>query len=135
MKYGKRNVPINDGKWHAICCIWLSHEGQYRIYKDGKVVVQINGHGSQGETILAGGTWVVGHDQDSLGGGFNANEMLLGKIADVNIWDKELSYSEIQEFSKSCQCKLRGNVKSWNNFTDALKGKVRIVKRPTCRNV
>ena len=134
MKYGKRNVSISDGKWHAICCVWLSHDGQHRIYKDGKVVVQINWHGLN-QTILAGGTWVVGQDQDNVGGGFEADQMLLGEIADVNIWDKELSYPEIQEFSKSCQCKLRGNVKSWNNFTDGVKGNVRIVKKPACRNV
>ena len=134
MKYGKRDVSISDGKWHAICCVWLSHNGLYRIYKDGKAVVEKNGF-CLGQTILAGGTWVVGQDQDSVGGGFDANQMLLGEIADVNIWDKELSYPDIQEFSKSCQCKLRGNVKSWNNFTDGVKGNVRIVKKPTCRNV
>ena len=134
MKYGKRNVSISDGKWHAICCVWLSHNGQYRIYKDANVVVEENGY-CQGQTILAGGTWVVGQDQDSVGGRFDANQMLLGEIADVNMWDKELSYPDIQEFSKSCQCKLRGNVKSWNNFTDAVRGNVRIVKKPTCRKV
>ena len=98
------------------------------------MVVEENGY-CQGQTSLAGGTWVVGQDQDSVGGGFDANQMLLGEIADVNIWDKELSYPDIQEFSKSCQCKLRGNVKSWNNFTDGVRGNVRIVKKPTCRNV
>ena len=134
MKYDKRNVSIIDGKWHAICCVWLSHNGKYRIYKDGKVVVEENGY-CQGQIILAGGTWVVGQDQDSVGGGFDEYQMLLGEIADVNIWDKELSYPDIQEFSKSCQCKLRGNVKSWNNFTDAVKGNVRIFKKPTCRKV
>ena len=61
--------------------------------------------------------------------------MLLGEMTDVNIWDKELSNEEIQEFWTNCGSELRGNVKAWDDFMAGLKGDVRIIKNPTCCEV
>ena len=86
-------------------------------------------------TIPGGGTWVLGQDQDYVGGGFDVSQMMLGEMTEVNIWDKVFSYEEIREFSISCQSKLQGNVKSWNDFLAGVKGNVRIVPKSTCCNV
>lgn len=48
-----------------------------------------------GETITAGGTLVLGQDQDSLGGGFTTTDALKGKITDVRLWNVARSQHQI----------------------------------------
>lgn len=48
-----------------------------------------------GETITAGGTLVLGQDQDSLGGGFTTTDALKGKLTEVRLWNVARSHHAI----------------------------------------
>lgn len=82
--------------------------------------------------IEGNGTWVLGQDQDSVGGGFQIGDAMQGEMTEVNIWKDVLSEKEIIEFSSSCQSNLKGNVKSWENFKYGVKGEVIVQKNPSC---
>ena len=129
--YRNHGIKINDGKWHHICATRKSQGGHYQIYKDGKVAGIGSMSGGSGRKLSRGGMWVLGQDQDVVGGGFATNQAFQGEMTEVNVWDKVLSSKVILKMSKSCQSTRGGNVKSWNDFKSGVKGNVKIVK-PTC---
>ena len=112
---------------------WTSVEGAYIFYEDGKVVgngilTRNDGESSAGKVINGGGLWVLGYDQDTVGGGFTTDQALKGEILQVNIWNRVLTPRNIDRLSKSCLRKQRGNVMSWKEFEDGVKGNVQTVK-------
>ena len=46
----------------------------------------------------AGGVWILAQDQDSIGGGFSANQRLIGKICDLRMWDTGFDEFEAIKF-------------------------------------
>ena len=65
--------------------------------------------------IRGGGVLILGQEQDSLGGSFDANQCFIGELTGVNIWNHVINEQEINHMSKSC---LRGvgNVFQWSDF-------------------
>ena len=80
--------------------------------------------------IRGGGTLVLGQEQDSFGGSFDANQSFLGEMSDVNIWDHVIKDQEIMRMSKSCLTG-KGNVFQWRDFKAHVKGSVQITD-PSC---
>ena len=80
--------------------------------------------------IRGGGVLVLGQDQDSLGGSFNAIESFIGEMTNVNIWDNVIKDQEIMRMSESCLTGV-GNVFQWRGFKAHVKGSVKIIK-PSC---
>ena len=83
-----------------------------------------------GHVIRAGGALVLGQDQDSQGGSFDAKQSFIGEMTGVNIWDHVIKDQEIARMSKSCLTGV-GNVFQWRDFKAHLKGSVQIIK-PSC---
>ena len=80
--------------------------------------------------IRGGGVLVLGQDQDSLGGSFEAIDSFIGEMTGVNIWDHVIRDQEIMRISKSCLTGV-GNVFQWRDFKAHVKGSVKIIK-PSC---
>ena len=80
--------------------------------------------------IRAGGSLVLGQEQDSQGGSFDATQSFIGEMTGVNIWDHVIRNQEIARMSKSCLTGV-GNVYQWSDFKAHLKGSVQIIK-PSC---
>ena len=80
--------------------------------------------------IRGGGALVLGQEQESVGGFFDANQSFLGEMSDVNIWDHVIIDQEIMRMSKSCLTG-EGDVLHWRNFKTHLKGAVEIIN-PSC---
>ena len=83
-----------------------------------------------GYEISGGGVLVLGQDQDSLGGGFDAIDSFIGEMTGVNIWDHVIKDQEIMRMSKSCLTGV-GNVFQWRDFKAHVNGSVKIIK-PSC---
>ena len=77
--------------------------------------------------ILGGGALVLGQEQDSVGGRFDANQSFIGEMTGVNIWDHVIKEQEITRMSNSCFAGV-GNVFQWRDFKRLLKGSVKIIK-------
>ena len=78
------------------------------------------------------GLLVLGQEQDSMGGGFSANEAFVGTITQFNIWDEELSLSAIESMRISCAA-FHGNVIAWPDVQGALKGSLRAQPSTFCQ--
>ncbi|XP_078348800.1 neuronal pentraxin-1-like [Oculina patagonica] len=122
----------NDGKWHHICASWCATGGLWKMYKDG--VLQKLGTGFQtGHQIEGGGVLVLGQDQDRLGGGFDAVQSFKGLLTNYNLWNDELSDTEIEQLSKSCRAG-EGTALKWSDFLNsAVRVKALIPVPSLCR--
>ena len=80
--------------------------------------------------IRGGGALVLGQEQDSVGGSFDANQSFIGEMTGVNIWDHVKRDQEIVRMSKSCLTG-EGNVFKWRDFKTRARGSVKIIK-PSC---
>lgn len=57
---------------------------------------------TSGGSIAAGGTVVLGQEQDSLGGRFSKSQAYTGKLYGVFVWKRVLTVSEILSFASDC---------------------------------
>lgn len=123
-------VSANDGQWHQICATWENVNGEWKFYKDGEE--KKTGTGLKiGYAIKAEGSLVLGQEQDSLEGGFQANQSFQGSLTNVNVWSHVLPPSTIKELSGCCRAG-EGNVYMWEDFIHAIKGNPHLVIPSPC---
>lgn len=123
------SVSANDGDWHHICTTWENIAGSWKLFKDGRVAA--SGHGlAKGHWIRGGGVLILGQEQDSLGGNFEASQSFIGKLTGVNIWGRVIREDEIMRMSKKCQIG-EGDLFQWRNFQTNVRGSVRSIY-PSC---
>ncbi len=75
---------------------------------------------------------MLGQEQDSVGGDFDADQSFKGMLSNVNVWNKVLLASQIEEMSTSCLLDEwnAGNVYKWRDFIRESDG--RLLKESTC---
>lgn len=87
-----RQLPVMlllDGKWHHICLTWSSIQGQYRFYVDRRLLAAGSGF-QQGYEIPAGGSLVLGWEQDHFG-----TTAFAGHLAGFGLWSRPLLPGEV----------------------------------------
>ncbi|XP_055523737.1 sushi, von Willebrand factor type A, EGF and pentraxin domain-containing protein 1-like [Wyeomyia smithii] len=130
-QYVVTNVYINDGMWHFICLAWTNQRGLYEIFLDGEL--HTTGYGlSSGKYIEGNGLFVIGQEQDLLGGGFSDSEAFLGKLAYLDVWSRALNGYEVKELYYSCE-PYQGDLIKWTDLKFKLVGNVRLQKSEFCR--
>ena len=119
----KTGISANDGKWHALCLTWNNDDGTYQFFKDGVMEKQETDF-KKGYTIEAGGSLVLGQQQDKVGYDFDEDQSFVGNLARVNVWSYVLPKDAIIAFSESCSSNLgiRGDVYKWSDFMYGVKG-------------
>ncbi|NXM40824.1 AGRD2 protein, partial [Gymnorhina tibicen] len=107
-----------DGQWHHFCVTWQRENGTWAIYADGKKRASASGLCSVGpsapQAIFGQGTFIIGQDQDSLGGTFRAKESFSGNITDLHIWQKVLGAEQIEKV-RSCWVVEQDLVFGWSS--------------------
>ncbi|NXU71387.1 AGRD2 protein, partial [Oreotrochilus melanogaster] len=107
-----------DGQWHHFCVTWQQENGTWAIYTDGKRRASASGLCAAGpsapQAIYGQGTFIIGQDQDSLGGTFKAKESFSGNITDLHIWQKVLSMEQIEKV-RSCWMVEQDLVFAWSS--------------------
>jgi hypothetical protein len=93
-QYAATGVAVNDGRWHHLVATWRNSDGQVELYKDGVRVAQGIGH-QVGGILDPNGSVVLGEEQDSVDGGFQASQSLAGTLDEVAIYDRALSAGEV----------------------------------------
>jgi hypothetical protein len=61
--------------------------------------------------ILGGGKVVIGQEQDA-GGAFSQPESFVGLLTNLNLWSKELTFTQIENMIVTCD-KVIGDVIAW----------------------
>ncbi|NWU08112.1 AGRD2 protein, partial [Cephalopterus ornatus] len=119
-----------DGQWHHFCVTWQQENGTWAIYADGKRRASASGLCAAGpsapQAIYGQGTFIIGQDQDSLGGTFRAKESFSGNITDLHIWQKVLGTEQIEQV-RSCWVAEQDLVFGWSSDTLELESTVQTV--------
>ncbi|XP_027543740.1 adhesion G-protein coupled receptor D2 [Neopelma chrysocephalum] len=119
-----------DGQWHHFCVTWQQENGTWAIYADGKRRASASGLCAAGpaapQAIYGQGTFIIGQDQDSLGGTFRAKESFSGNITDLHIWQKVLGTEQIERV-RSCWVTEQDLVFGWSSDTLELESSVQTV--------
>lgn len=135
-------MPLNlsRGSWQHICVSWSQKAGSWQAYQGGKL--RGEGHSlAAGHHIRAGGVLVLGQEQveeyrrllaeyrilglllqrdvpffplqDSVGGGFDSSQALVGELSQVGLWDRVLQPSQVASLAR-CARVHQGSLVSWS---------------------
>ena len=117
------------GRFRHVCVTWQSDDGMLKRYVDGNQFAGLDI--SPGAFLPGGGIWIIGQDQDKLGGGFEKNSALRGSITEVHVWDRVLSPAEIKVLASTCNANMTGNYLAYSDF--AIKGNVERFEPSCCK--
>ena len=112
-------VPFNHRKWNHACWTYSTASGYSRIYYNGEILVSIQMIPDENVTVLEGfkdatdAAFVIGQQQDKVRGGYNTNQLYIGEIGELNMWDHVLNIDDVIELSK-CKHISKGNIVSWD---------------------
>ncbi|NXS39731.1 AGRD2 protein, partial [Balaeniceps rex] len=119
-----------DGQWHHFCVTWQQENGTWAIYADGKRRASASGLCAVGpsapQAIYGQGTFIIGQDQDSLGGTFRARESFSGNITDLHVWQNVLGAEQIEKV-RSCWVVEQDLVFGWSSSALEVESTVREV--------
>uniref|UniRef100_A0A8C5NLG4 Neuronal pentraxin 2 n=1 Tax=Junco hyemalis TaxID=40217 RepID=A0A8C5NLG4_JUNHY len=112
---------ISDGKWHHICITWTTRDGMWEAFQDGEKL----GTGENlapWHPIKPGGVLILGQEQDTVGGRFDATQAFVGEMSQFNIWDRVLRAEDIMNIA-NCSINMPGNIIPWvDNNVDVFGG-------------
>ncbi|ESO92606.1 hypothetical protein LOTGIDRAFT_233055 [Lottia gigantea] len=114
------DLEANDGLWHHIVVTWSSNRGAWKIYKDG-LIIDSGWDLSTGRPVPGGGMFIIGQEQDVVGGEFSTSESFVGSLTHLNVWDDELPLYTIEDMRITCN-KYLGNVLAWPDVYKGLRG-------------
>ncbi|XP_020648969.3 adhesion G protein-coupled receptor D2 [Pogona vitticeps] len=101
-----------DGQWHHFCVTWHQRNGTWALYADGKQKASSGGL-SASHTVDGHGTFIIGQDQDSLGGAYKEKESFSGNITGLHVWRRALSHEQVERV-RSCLAIEEGLVFRWS---------------------
>ncbi|XP_069052977.1 neuronal pentraxin receptor b [Lepisosteus oculatus] len=130
-KVAQLPLQLDQGKWHHVCVSWTLRDGVWQAYQDGRLR-------GQGENLAAwhpirpGGVLILGQEQDTLGGRFDASQALVGELSQFNLWDRVLTPSEVASLADCSETSV-GNVAPWSDrYVDVFGGAAKEPLEP-CR--
>nr|XP_029137304.1 neuronal pentraxin-2-like [Labrus bergylta] len=113
-------ITMTDGKWHHVCVTWSTREGVWEAYQDG--VKKGSGQNlSAWHSIKPGGTFILGQEQDTMGGRFDVTQSFMGELSDLQFWSRVLTANEIHS-QATCAGHLTGDIMSWSEEAVELHG-------------
>ncbi|KAL4616684.1 neuronal pentraxin-1-like [Arapaima gigas] len=115
-------LSLSDGKWHHLCVSWSTRDGLWEAYQDG--VKRGSGENlSAWHPIKPGGVFILGQEQDTLGGRFDATQAFVGEISDLQLWSHMLTSHDIYNMA-TCGSHMTGDVIAWTESVVELHGGV-----------
>uniref|UniRef100_A0A8D2LXL2 Adhesion G protein-coupled receptor D2 n=1 Tax=Varanus komodoensis TaxID=61221 RepID=A0A8D2LXL2_VARKO len=102
-----------DGRWHHFCVTWQEHGGAWAVFADGKRRAAATGLLAS-RAIGGRGTFIIGQDQDSLGGTFKKKESFSGNLTGLHLWRRVLSRGQV-EGVRSCVPVVEGLLFAWDS--------------------
>ncbi|XP_053190006.1 neuronal pentraxin-2-like [Scomber japonicus] len=115
-------ITMTDGKWHHVCVTWTTRDGVWEAYQDG--VKKGSGQNlSPWHPIKPGGTFILGQEQDTMGGRFDVTQSFMGELSDLQFWSRVLTPNEIYS-QATCGGHLVGDVMSWSEESVELHGRL-----------
>ncbi|XP_071385299.1 serum amyloid P-component-like [Centroberyx affinis] len=123
-------VSLERNTWHSLCATWTSDTGVAQLWVDGKPTVKRFIH--SGQPITGAPVTILGQEQDSYGGGFDAKQSFIGMLSDVHMWDYVLSPSEIQRYMNDMNF-TPGNIFNWRALEFQITGQILVEENQESR--
>uniref|UniRef100_A0A8C5QK91 Pentraxin family member n=1 Tax=Leptobrachium leishanense TaxID=445787 RepID=A0A8C5QK91_9ANUR len=114
--------------WKHTCMSWDSDSGLVQLWVNRKLYVRKVSN--KGFIIPSPASIILGQDQDSYGGGFQASQCFVGEINQFDMWDYALSLEEINQVLVN---EKNGNVLNWTSLSYEIKGGVLVVPLYQCK--
>nr|BAG48545.1 pentraxin [Okamejei kenojei] len=106
----KFEIPEMNTLLRHICVTWESQGGEITVWVNGRR--SIRKVGGTGRVVRGSGQFILGQEQDSVGGDFDINQSFVGEITDVHMWDHVLQANDIKKVSQGC-LRHGGNIIDW----------------------
>ncbi|CAL4122826.1 unnamed protein product, partial [Meganyctiphanes norvegica] len=88
--------------WSHWCFSYSARSGDWKIYYNGKL--ESTGTLPNDIPVLdGGGAYIIGQEQDRMGGGFQRDQSYSGGITDLNFWSKILDDESIRKMQRCCK--------------------------------
>ncbi|XP_071759462.1 serum amyloid P-component-like [Centroberyx gerrardi] len=123
-------LSLERNTWHSLCATWTSDTGVAQLWVDGKPTVKRFIH--SGQPITGAPITILGQEQDSYGGGFDATQSFIGMLSDVHMWDYVLSPSEIQRYVDDMNF-TPGNIFNWRALEFQITGQILVEEKQESR--
>ncbi|XP_042218234.1 uncharacterized protein LOC121863580 [Homarus americanus] len=121
-RWAETNLVTPFRYWTHFCFTYHHGSGVWNIYMDGK-------HGGRGQLpavtgpLEANGAYVIGQEQDSMGGGFQRDQSFSGEITLLSFWNRILDFTTVRKLA-SCEIQEEGDVVGWSSLSWNISGEV-----------
>lgn len=115
-----QSLVLPPNTWHALCSTWNAENGLAQLWLNGNPTIKRFIKTGQ---ITGALSTILGQDQDSFGGGFDAKQSFVGMLGGFYMWDRVLHASEIKQYMNNMYL-TPGNVFNWNDLQYELVGSV-----------
>ena len=78
-------AKVNSGKFHHVCITMQYSNGPLSVYVDGSMQDNVRNVNITGG-FPGRGIWVIGQDQDILGGNFDPKQAFAGELTEMHVW-------------------------------------------------
>ncbi|KAK5873346.1 hypothetical protein PBY51_018394 [Eleginops maclovinus] len=113
-KVAQLPLTLTQDAWQHICVSWTLRDGVWKAYQGGKMKGRGEGLAAW-HPIKPGGVLILGQEQDTLGGHFDASQALVGELSQFNLWDRVLKPAEVAALSE-CSSSALGNIAPWTDL-------------------
>ncbi|XP_061086417.1 C-reactive protein-like [Conger conger] len=114
-------MPDNQNEWNSVCWTWDGKTGLTQVWVNGKRSIRAKIY--TGSIAAATPSIILGQEQDSYGGRFDANQCFVGDLSDVHMWNYVLDPCAIQDYMKAYTF-IPGNVLNWEALNYNVNGEV-----------
>uniref|UniRef100_A0A671W6F4 Neuronal pentraxin receptor b n=1 Tax=Sparus aurata TaxID=8175 RepID=A0A671W6F4_SPAAU len=112
-KVAQLPLTLPQDEWQHICVSWTLRDGVWKAYQGGKMKGRGEGLAAW-HPIKPGGVLILGQEQDTLGGHFDASQALVGELSQFNLWDRVLKPAEVAALAE-CSSSALGNIAPWTD--------------------
>ncbi|KAM4611426.1 neuronal pentraxin receptor b [Polymixia lowei] len=112
-KVAQLPLSLLQDEWQHICVSWTLRDGVWKAYQGGKMKGRGEGLAAW-HPIKPGGVLILGQEQDTLGGRFDASQALVGELSQFNLWDRVLKPAEVAALA-DCSSTVLGNIAPWTD--------------------
>ena len=95
---------LAEDVFHQVVRTRVKSSGQEKVYVNGELVATFTIAANTATT--SGGSFVIGQEQDSVGGGFEANQAMNGDVSIVKIYNRAITESEVATNYKDMQARF-----------------------------
>ncbi|XP_054636283.1 neuronal pentraxin receptor b isoform X1 [Dunckerocampus dactyliophorus] len=113
-KVAQLPLSLPQDEWQHICVSWTLRDGVWKAYQGGKMKGRGEGLAAW-HPIKPGGVLILGQEQDTLGGRFDASQALVGELSQFNLWDRVLKPAEVAALAE-CSSSVLGNIAPWTDL-------------------